>query len=99
MSLQGNLRDFSATEILQLIGMQQKTGCLTLERAGERVMLFVQDGRIVSTRRPGMTTDDTLLKFLLEIHRLSREQHRGIASIQKESGRDLEDILVNGRYL
>ena len=99
MALQGSLRDFSATEILQLIGMQQKTGCLLLERGSERVLLFVHEGRIVSTRLPGMAPGDTLLKFLLEIHRLSEEQHRGIASIQRESGRDLEDILVNGRYL
>lgn len=99
MALQGSLRDFSATEILQLIGMQQKTGCLLLEHASERVLLFVHEGRIVSTRLPGMAADDTLLKFLLDIHRLSEEQHRGIASIQRESGRDLEDILVNGRYL
>jgi len=99
MALQGNLRDFSATEILQLLGMQQKTGCLLLERAHERVLIFVQDGRIVSTRLPGMAPDDPLLRFLLKIHRLSTDQHLGIASIQKESARDLEDILVNGRYL
>src|SRR5438552_3339150 len=99
MALQGNLRDFSATEILQLLGMQQKTGCLLLERASECVLIFVNDGRIVSTRRPGMAPDDPLLKFLLKVHRLSHDQHLGIASIQKESGRDLEDILVNGRYL
>jgi len=99
MALQGNLRDFSATEIMQLLGMQQKTGCLLLERAAERLLIFVNAGRIVSTRLPGMSQDDPLLRFLLKIHRLSEDQHLGIASIQRESGRDLEDILVNGRYL
>ena len=99
MALQGNLRDFAATEILQLLGTQKKTGCLTLEWNTERALVYVQEGRIVSTRRPGMSKDDPLLNFLLKIHRLSEEQYRGILTIQKESNRDLEDLLANGRYL
>lgn len=99
MALQGNLRDFSATEILQLLGTQKKTGCLTMEWNTERAMVFVLDGRIVSTRTPGMTADDSLLAFLRKVHRLSDEQYRGILTIQRESKRDLEDLLLNGRYL
>lgn len=99
MALQGNLRDFSATEILQLLGSQKKTGCLTLEWNTERALVFVLEGRIISTRPPGMTKDDPLLSFLLQVNRLSDEQHRGIQTIQRESNRDLEDLLLNGRYL
>jgi hypothetical protein len=99
MALQGNLRDFSATEILQLVGTQKKTGCLTMEWNTERALIYVQDGRIISTRQPGMTKDDPLLAFLLRAHRLSDEQYRGILTIQKESGRDLEELLLNGRYM
>ena len=91
MALQGNLRDFSATEILQLLGMQQKTGCLVIDNPSQRVSVYVLDGRIVSTRLPGMFKDDPLLRFLLKVHRLSEEQHQGIASIQRESRRDLEE--------
>jgi hypothetical protein len=99
MALQGNLRDFSSTEILQLLGTQKKTGCLSLERDGEHMVIYVVDGRIVSTRTPGLTKDDPLLAFLRKAHRLSEEQYRGILSIQRESARDLEDLLLNGRYL
>ena len=99
MALQGNLRDFSATEILQLLGSQKKTGCLTLEWNTERAMVYVLEGRIASTRAPGMTKDDPLLSFLLQVNRLSNEQFRGIQTIQRESNRDLEDLLLNGRYL
>src|SRR5688572_12521267 len=99
MALQGNLRDFSVTEILQLLGSQKKTGCLMLEWNTERAQIFVQDGRIIATRSPGMRPDDPLLLFLLKVHRLSDEQRRGVLSIHKESGRDLEDLLVNGRYM
>ncbi len=99
MALQGNLRDFSATEILQLLGSQKKTGCLLMEWNTEKAVIFVQEGRIVSTRRPGLTKDDPLLTFLRRVHRLSEEQTRGILTIQRESNRDLEDLLLNGRYL
>jgi len=99
MALQGSLREFSATDILQLLATQKKTGCLVLELNGQQVHVFVQEGRIVSTRPPGATSDDPLLKFLFKIHRLSSEQYRGIRSLQNETHRDLEDLLVNGRYL
>ncbi len=99
MALQGNLRDFSATEILQLLGSQKKTGCLLMEWNTEKAVIFVQEGRIVSTRRPGLAKDDPLLVFLRRVHRLSDEQARGILTIQRESNRDLEDLLLNGRYL
>lgn len=99
MALQGNLRDFSAMEILQLVGSQRKSGCLVMEWNTERFLVWVVDGRIVSTRQPGLTKDDPLARFLLRVHRLSDEQYRGLLTIQKESGRDLEDLLVKGRYL
>ena len=99
MALQGNLRDFSATEILQLVGTQKKSGCLTLEWNTERAVVFVHEGRIVATRNPGLAKDDPLLAFLRKTHRLSEEQYRGLLTIQRESGRDLEDLLLNGRYL
>ena len=99
MALQGNLRDFSASEILQLVGTQKKSGCLSLEWNTERAVIWVIEGRIVSTRQPGMGKDDPLLAFLRVTHRVSDEQQRGLLTIQKESGRDLEDLLLNGRYL
>ena len=99
MALQGNLRDFSATEILQLLGSQKKTGCLILESGASRGIVFVQDGRLVSTRPPGMAKDDPLITFLRRVNRLTDEQVLGLTTIHHESKRDLEDLLVNGRYM
>jgi hypothetical protein len=99
MALQGNLRDFSVTEVMQLLGSQKKTGSLRLDWNTERKVLYMQDGRIVSTRELGLAADDPLLRFLVKVHRLSDEQRRGLQSLHRESSRDLEDLLVNGRYL
>ena len=99
MALQGNLRDFSAMEILQLVGSQKKSGCLVMEWNTERCSVWTVEGRVVSTRQPGLAKNDPLAAFLVQIHRLSEEQFRGLLAIQKQSGRDLEDLLVNGRYV
>jgi hypothetical protein len=99
VSLQGNLRDFSVTEILQLLGTQKKTGCLELTWGAERGLVYLQEGAVVATREPNRGEDDALLAFLVKVHRLSDEQFRGVLSIQRESKRDLEDILVKGRYM
>src|SRR5258705_5379813 len=99
MALQGTLHEFSATEILQLLATQRKTGCLVLEKDRERACVYVLDGRIVSTRSDVEPDQDSLYRFLRRVRRLSEEQLRGIVSLQAESDRDLEDLIVRGRYL
>lgn len=99
MALQGNLNDFTVSEILQLLGTQRKTGCLLMKRDAENVVIYVSDGRVVSARDPGMRADDPLLAFLRAIHRLPEEQYRGLLTLNRETGRDLEDLLLNGRYM
>ena len=99
MALEGNLRDFSVSEILQMLGTQKKTGCLLLQRDAENRIVYVNNGRIVSARDPGMSPNDPLVRFLREIHRLSDEQYRGLLTLHRETGRDLEDLLLNGRYM
>ena len=99
MALQGNLRDFSVPEILQLLGSQKKTGCLTMEWNTERSVVFLHEGLIIATRNPGVNRDDPLLTFLRNVHRLTEEQYKGLLTIQKESNRDAEELLLTGGYL
>jgi hypothetical protein len=99
VALQGSLHDFSVSEILQLLGTQQKTGCLLLKRDAESISIYVSEGRVVSARDPGLRPDDPLILFLRGIHRLPDEQYRGLLTLSRETGRDLEDLLLNGRYM
>ena len=99
MALSGSLREFSLSEILQLLSSQRKTGCLRVTRGSEARVVYLLEGRIAAVRDRGMGADDPLAGFLRRIHRLSEEQMRGISSIHAESGRDLVDLLLNGRYL
>jgi hypothetical protein len=99
MGLSGSLREFALSEILQLLSSQRKTGSLRLTRGSESRVIYLLEGRIASVRDKGFGDPDPLGRFLRRIHRLSSEQVRGISSIHAESGRDLVDLLLNGRYI
>ena len=99
MALSGSLREFSLSEILQLLSSQRKTGCLRLSRGAENRVVYLLEGRIASVRDRGYGDEDPLARFLRRVHRLSEEQMRGIGSIYAESQRDLVDLLLNGRYI
>jgi hypothetical protein len=99
MALSGSLREFALSEILQLLSSQRKTGSLRLTRGSETRVVYLLEGRVAAVRDRGMSGEDPMARFLRRIHRLSDEQLRGIASIHAESGRDLVDLLLNGRYI
>src|SRR6266568_2845118 len=48
MALQGTLKDFSLADIFQLIGLQKKTGVLTLKSGQEVVTVSFLDGNVVA---------------------------------------------------
>ena len=99
MAMSGSLREFALWEIVQLLSSQKKTGRLELARGGERIALYFLDGRIAAAREPGLLPGDPLMRFLRRVRWLSDEQLRGIESLNAESGRDLVDLLLNGRYI
>jgi hypothetical protein len=99
MALSGSLREFALSEILSLLSSQRKTGSLRLTRGTETSVIYLLEGRVAAVRDRGMGSDDPMARFLRRIHRLSDEQMRGVASIHAESGRDLVDLLLNGRYI
>jgi len=47
MALKGTLKDFGIAEILQLIGMQQKTGTLNVRSQGKEIRVGFKEGAIV----------------------------------------------------
>lgn len=49
MALKGNLRDFSTTQLLNLINLARKTGTLTLDTQTGGAQL-VRDGKLISVK-------------------------------------------------
>lgn len=71
MSLDGNLRVFSLTEILQMLGMQRKTGLLTVEGPKDTIMLGFVTGRVVSVESSSNPIENRLGTLLVKAGRLS----------------------------
>jgi hypothetical protein len=50
MALKGNLRDFSVTQLLNLVNVARKTGTLVVERAQEQVFVSFKEGKLAFAR-------------------------------------------------
>ncbi len=94
MALEGNVKDFGLSEILQLIALQKKTGMLSI--TGDRTMvIFFREGQVISTRDRRRMADDPLRTYLLGYGFLSAEELNRIQQIQIETNLDLTDILLS----
>ena len=60
MALSGTLKDFALPDIFQLIGMQRKTGLLTLESDRETVTVVFEQGMVVHADSTVRRLDDLL---------------------------------------
>ena len=45
MALEGTIKDFGLPDIFQLIGLQRKTGLLTLKHDQDQVTVYFENGR------------------------------------------------------
>jgi hypothetical protein len=94
MALEGNVKDFGLSEILQLIALQKKSGMLSI--TGERTMvIYFREGQVISTRDRRSIADDPFRDYLLRYGYLSKDEMDRIQRIQAETYLDLADILAS----
>jgi hypothetical protein len=97
MALKGNLRDFTITQLLNLINLARKTGSLVVQGSGESVQIFFREGKLAYAQDGA---DNSLATILFKAHKLSAAQ-RGI--IQQKAGnisdKELGLLLINASYL
>jgi len=99
MALEGNLSSFGLSEILQLIGVQQKTGMLTLTSENDNVVMFFRDGQVISTRDRRRRARDPFRDYVTRYGILSREDLTRIAQIASQSKLDFIDIIASEGFL
>jgi hypothetical protein len=99
MSLQGTLKDFSITEIIQLIGQQLKTGVLKIQKAKNLVEIYFVDGMIVHVYCNYRGKKDLIGEILVKAKLITDEQLDQVLRIQKETLKYLGEILVELQYL
>jgi hypothetical protein len=99
MALQGTLKDFSITEIIQLIGQQLKTGILRIRRGKDLVEIHFVDGMIVHVYSNYRGKKDLIGEILVKAQLITEEQLERVLSIQKETLKYLGEILVELQLL
>jgi hypothetical protein len=99
MALQGTLKDFSITEIIQLIGQQLKTGVLRIRRGKDLVELHFVDGMIVHVYSNYRGKKDLIGEILVKAQLITEEQLERVLRIQKETLKYLGEILVELQLL
>lgn len=53
MALKGNLKDFSLAQLLNLIRLARKTGCLVVEAGGDPLRIYTSEGRLTGVSSNG----------------------------------------------
>ena len=98
MALKGNLRDFTITQLLNLINLARKTGTLIVERPTERVMVSFREGKLAYAQ--AAQEDNSLVTILYRAHKLSANQHRALKErASNMSDKELGLLLVNANYI
>ncbi len=99
MALSGTLKDFALPDIFQLIGMQRKTGLLTLESDRETVSVIFEQGMVVHSDSTIRRLDDLLGSVLVRQGKIRKEHLEEVLAKQKVSMQRLGFILTNQGYI
>jgi DNA-binding MarR family transcriptional regulator len=98
MALRGNLRDFTVTQLLNLINLAHKTGTLVIEGPNETASISFRDGKL-SYAQAGQE-DNHLATILYRSNRLTTGQLRAIQlRASHVSDKELGLLLINSGYL
>jgi hypothetical protein len=99
MALKGNLRDFSTTQLLNLVNLARKTGLLTIQRsAGTAARLYFREGKLIHANMG--SEDGHLADMLLKAGKLSAEQAKMIQTrAEMRSDKQLGLALMNAGYV
>ncbi len=99
MALKGTLRDFSLADIFQLIGIQRKTGVLTLKSEKEVVTVSFVDGNVVAADSLHRRLEDRLGTVLVKSGRITEAQLQEALRIQKNTLKRMGNTLVENRFI
>jgi hypothetical protein len=98
MALKGNLRDFSVTQLLNLINLAQKTGTLTVEGPDAIAWVSFRAGKLIYAQMGN--EDGTLTGILTRAGKITAKQADVIKSHATEkSDKELGLLLINAGYL
>ncbi len=99
MALEGTIKDFGLPDIFQLIGLQRKTGLLTLKSTQEAVTVTFENGMVVMADSSAKRLEDRLGNVLVKQGKLSKEKLDEALQTQKATLQRLGHILTTSNYI
>lgn len=98
MALKGNLRDFSVTQLLNLINIAKKTGTLVIEGPNETAWVSFREGKLAYAQLK--QEDNSLSTILFRANKISAAQHRTLKTrAANMSDKELGILLINANYI
>ncbi len=98
MALKGNLRDFTITQLLNLINLAHKTGTLVIEGPGDTARVTFREGKL-SYAQYGRE-ESNLAAILQRCNKISQGQFRILRERTAQmSDKELGLLLINAGYL
>lgn len=94
MSLDGNLRVFSLSEVFQMLGMQRKSGVLTVEGGKDTISVAFLAGKVVSVDSTSNPLENRLGTLLVRAGRLSEDELAAALELQKKKQERLGRLLL-----
>jgi hypothetical protein len=99
MALEGTIKDFGLPDIFQLIGLQRKTGLLTLKHAQDQVTVYFENGMVVNADSASKRLEDRLGNVLVKQGKLSKERLEEALATQKQTLQRLGHVLITQSYI
>jgi hypothetical protein len=98
MALKGNLRDFSTTQLLNLVSLAKKTGTLMVDGPGQGALLAFRSGKLIYAEMG--QEDSNLTHILHKASKLNDEQARVLRErASRSSDKELGLLLINAGYV
>jgi hypothetical protein len=99
MALEGTIKDFGLPDIFQLIGLQRKTGLLTLKHDQDQVTVYFENGMVVNADSASKRLEDRLGNVLVKQNKLSKERLEEALATQKQTLQRLGHVLTTQSYI
>jgi hypothetical protein len=98
MALKGNLRDFTITQLLNLINLAHKTGTLIVEGPGEIARVTFREGKLAYAQIG--QEDNSLAAVLQRNNKINASQYKVLKSRASQmADKELGLLLINAGYV
>jgi hypothetical protein len=97
MALKGNLKDFSTTQLLNLVNLAHKTGKLALDQDSQNALLYFKEGRLVHASTNA--DEGHLAAMLFKVGKISQEQVNALNKQGSSSDRVIGKYLMDAKMV